>query len=321
MVLVVVSIVSFSPALLSNPHDLQILRGFEVMFGDSFPLYADGISITGRISRFDWSTAATVTVSWAIMGGGNYSLQNAIRYYPDQAMPPNLALDVYINDISSPVFRYDPISISVTRDDNQTILNEFVTFSTEHKIDFGEPEYNAPNDWYSFTAFTFVIERDTNKSAPITYFDLANSGAGDFSVQSEPDGVPSSNEFTYNGSTTVEVDSYTLYPTIRRSKRGKALTFFMFAINWMMALCSMITTSIIFDQAGGVRDGIALLPITVILVIPAIRNLYPGAPPFGIFLDVVGFFPQMFIVAVCTVMVLWICSTRSIGGKGVITHA
>ncbi|KAF9777653.1 hypothetical protein BJ322DRAFT_568509 [Thelephora terrestris] len=259
-----------------------------------------------------------------LMGRGKYGLQEANTYYHNQAMPPNVALDVYI---CNPMFSYDPANIPGPRGNWMPILNEFVTFTTEHKIDFGEPEYKAPNDWYSFTVFTFVIERDTNISAPIyapiTYFGLANSGAGDFSVKSEPDGVPSSSLFTPDVSPGpgILVDSYTLYPTIRRSKRGKALTFFMFATNWMMALCSMITTSIIFDRGSEVKDGVALLPITVILVIPAIRNLYPGAPPFGIFLDVVGFFPQMFIVAVCTVMVLWICSRRSVGGKGVITHA
>ena len=38
-----------------------------------------------------------------------------------------------------------------------------------------------------------------------------------------------------------------------------------------MTLCSMITTSIIFNREGEVKDGVALLPITVILTIPTIR--------------------------------------------------
>ena len=115
-------------------------------------------------------------------------------------------------------------------------LNPLITFSTKHDIDFGNPEYNAPNDWYSFFAFAFVVEKDTNNSIPTIYFNLDNSGAGDFSIGSVSYGTPSSNQFTYNGeggSTTVEVGSYTIYPVIERSRRAKALTFSMFAINWM----------------------------------------------------------------------------------------
>jgi len=37
-----------------------------------------------------------------------------------------------------------------------------------------------------------------------------------------------------------------------------------------------------FDREGEI--GVALLPITVILSIPAIRNLYVGSPPLGIYL-------------------------------------
>ena len=166
-------------------------------------------------------------------------------------------------------------------------LNNLVTFNTEHDIDLGKPEYHAPSDWYSFFVSTFVIETDTNTSVPIVFFGLMNSGAGDFSVSSVPDGVPSSNQFTYDGKggpTTVTVDSYTLYPVIQRSRHGKALIYFMFAINWILTLCSIITTSVIFNQEGQVKDGVALLPITVILAVPTIRDLYPGSPPFGIYL-------------------------------------
>ena len=114
-----------------------------------------------------------------------------------------------------------------------------------------------------------------------------NSGAGDFSVASVPGRVPSSNQFTYDGKkgpTTVTVDSYTMYPVIQRSRRGKALIYFMFAINWILTLCSIITTSVIFNREGQVKYGVALLPITVILAVPAIRDLYPGSPPLGIYL-------------------------------------
>lgn len=50
----------------------------------------------GRISRFDWSQTEKVSVLWYIFGCGNYTLQieNAD---PGLALPPNKAVDIYIN--------------------------------------------------------------------------------------------------------------------------------------------------------------------------------------------------------------------------------
>ena len=39
-----------------------------------------------------------------------------------------------------------------------------------------------------------------------------------------------------------------------------------------------------FVRREGVNDTVLLLPVTLVLVIPALRRLYPGSPPFGIYL-------------------------------------
>ena len=152
----------------------------------------------------------------------------------------------------------------------------------DHNIASGI-QYFAPNDWYSFSAFAFAIDKATNTSVPILTFEIGSAGAGDFSTNS--DVIPSRNNFTYNagsGPTTIQVDSHTLDAGIGRSVPARALTYSMFAINWVLAVCSIITTSVTFDKGGEI--GVAFLPITVILTIPTIRNLYVGSPPFGIFL-------------------------------------
>ena len=56
----------------------------------------------------------------------------------------------------------------------------------------------------------------------------------------------------------------------------------MFAINWVLTLCSVAIALVVYRRRGEVKDGVALLPITVILTIPTIRGLYVGSPPFGI---------------------------------------
>jgi len=204
--------------------------------------------------------------------------------------------------------------------DVSSYFGSWTSFKTEHEIEDGY-QYLAPNDEYSFSAFVFVIERTTNKSIPIDTFEIQTTGPGDFGTKS--DSFSTTNAFTYNagsGPITVNVTSSTMFASVVRSAPARALTYSMFAINWILVVCSIVTTSVAFNRGGEKSDvGITLLPITVILTIPTIRSLYVGSPSFGIYLDVVGFFPQMLIVASCTVVVLTGYGIKSAQGGGVST--
>jgi len=160
-----------------------------------------------------------------------------------------------------------------------------VSFDTEHTIETGN-RYDTPLDRYSFTAFVFVVERATNKSVPITTFAVGDIGPADLTTTSVA--TPTKNQFTYDNedgeSTTVDVESRTMFAEVKYSTRGRAITFSMFVINWVLTLCSVVIALIVLGRRGSVKDAVALLPVTVILSIPAIRNLYVGSPPFGIFL-------------------------------------
>lgn len=84
---------------------------------------------------------------------------------------------------------------------------------------------------------------------------------------------------------TTEVDSSIFFSNITRSKRARALTYFLFTINWLLTLCSMVITAFSFRLSlGKAKYSIALLPITLILTIPTVRSFYPGTPPLGVFI-------------------------------------
>ena len=148
-----------------------------------------------------------------------------------------------------------------------------------HEIDFTNYGY-APTDWYSFSSFFFAIDTTTNKSIPIIGFEISNAGSNSFSTISETS--PSKSNFVNNGSsTTVVVDSMVLFAKIQRPVAALAITYSMFAINWVLAIFSIMTTLI--ASFWEVDIVVALLPITIILTVPTLRAIYVSAP-FGVFL-------------------------------------
>ena len=151
----------------------------------------------------------------------------------------------------------------------------------EHRVTMGS-QYVTPFDQYNFTVFALAVERATNRSIPITLFAVGDAGPADFTTTSET--VPSSNWFTYDtddGPVTVEVGSSTTFAKVLHSTRAQALTVSMFLINWVLTVFSMIITAIVTSRSE-VKDGVALLPFSVIFTIPTIRSLFVGSPPFGI---------------------------------------
>lgn len=145
--------------------------------------------------------------------------------------------------------------------------------------------YWVPSDIYELVVFAFVVESATNKSIPITTLAIGDSGLIDFTTISV-DELTWTNftNVTQDGPTAVQVKSRTIYGQIWHSGRAVLLTVWMFYINWVLALCSIIIAFIAFRRRGEMKDGVAILPITFIFSIPTLRSFYAGSPPFGIFL-------------------------------------
>ena len=163
---------------------------------------------------------------------------------------------------------------------------ELISFDTEHRM-IPDNQSFIPLDQCYFTTFAFVIESSTNKSIPITLFAVGDSADGPVDFTTTFFEVETRNNFTYStedGPVTVEVESRTMLTTTKRSNNARALTFSMFAINWILTLGSVAIALVVFRRRGEVKDGVAFLPITIILSIPTIRSLYVGSPPFGIVL-------------------------------------
>ena len=156
------------------------------------------------------------------------------------------------------------------------------SFKTERDTVFCNPQYYVPNDCYSISASVFAIDKETNDSIPLQII-IDDSGAGDFAgLYLVWDTTTDFTRIVGGQLATTGVISYTLSVDIVRSKRAQALTYFIFTVNWLLTLCSIITTAFIFRQGKKLGDSVALVPVTLILTIPTIRHFYPGDPPFGV---------------------------------------
>ena len=158
-------------------------------------------------------------------------------------------------------------------------------FKTELEVIYDD-QYFSPNDGCGFQAFFFAFDNATNKTLSLDII-VKSGGAGDFSTLPSVYGVIRNSADIYptgGGPPTERIEYYSLVGNIVHSLRGRAITYSMFSINWVLTLCSIIITSVIFNQQRRVKEAVALLPVTVILTIPVIRNLYSGSPPYGIYL-------------------------------------
>ena len=164
-------------------------------------------------------------------------------------------------------------------------FSDSFVFKTELDVIYND-QYFSPNDWYGFHAYFFAFTNATNKTLSLDII-VKSGGAGDFSTLPSVYGVIRNSADIYptgGGPPTEQIEYYSLVGNIVHSLRGRAITYSMFSINWVLTLCSIIVTSVIFNRQRRIKEAVALLPVTVILTIPVVRNLYSGSPPYGIYL-------------------------------------
>ena len=141
-----------------------------------------------------------------------------------------------------------------------------------------------PFDAYSLTVFAFVIEKATNSSTPVVAF-IAPDAPDNFVISSTEE--MAMNNYTYDsgtGPTVTEVQSSVVFIEVARSQFARAFTMCLLLINWAFTIGSIYVVLVVAIRDGGKNDTVLLLPVTIILTIPALRELYIGSPPFGIFI-------------------------------------
>ena len=162
-------------------------------------------------------------------------------------------------------------------------MNILNVFDVDHSLDYGSQGI-TPFDFYQFAALMFMIDKATNTSVPIVAI-VAGEGPENFAVSSLY--TPTRSNYTYDfgtGPVTVEVESAVVDIEAKRSRLTKAFTVSLALINSALTIASAYITLLVVVRREKMNDSLLVLPVTVILTIPALRGLYVGSPPFGIYL-------------------------------------
>jgi len=167
------------------------------------------------------------------------------------------------------------------------VYSASIYFPTSGRRHLFDQQLTAPFDDYILNAFVFVIDKATNESVHITRFAAADplNNFVTFSRDTE-----TTNKFTYetgNGTVTVDVESRALLVTISRSVLARSFTMCMLLVNWALTVGTVYITLVLLIRREKMSEAVLALPITVVLTIPAIRNLFVGSPPFGILLGTI----------------------------------
>ncbi|KAL0567560.1 hypothetical protein V5O48_014430 [Marasmius crinis-equi] len=90
---------------------------------------------------------------------------------------------------------------------------------------------------------------------------------------------------------------------------AKTFSMVLFLINWGLALLvTFMTVALAVGKVkyggGKLPDSVLAMPLTITLMIPGLRALFIGDPPFGNVLDITGLFPQMVLVGICSFVLL-----------------
>ncbi|CAO3638920.1 unnamed protein product [Cunninghamella echinulata] len=91
---------------------------------------------------------------------------------------------------------------------------------------------------------------------------------------------------------------FTLETSITRNYVTKGFSLFVMILSWVLSLCQFFICAQALVRNREMIPQIIALPATLLFALPSLRNVQPGIPPIGIFLDMAGFFWNMALVAI-----------------------
>ena len=153
-------------------------------------------------------------------------------------------------------------------------------FQTTHLIEISswnglDQQYAYPFDTYFLDSSVIALNSDTNESLPVLAYypvDVTNN----FSPYVQEDSMTRTN---INGTIA---QSHFMRIEFRRTAFTMFFVMSLFTVNWALTAVVLYIT-LCANEGMEVGESILLLPLSVIVTIPALRALWVGAPSFGTF--------------------------------------
>ena len=136
-----------------------------------------------------------------------------------------------------------------------------------------QPQYFYPFEFY-FVMTTFVaFNTATNTTLPIIRLAFSDP------VNNFQTLIDESATKTYMNNTVVK--SRTTKLTLSRTVSAQIFVVLIFIANWVLTGVLVYVTSLSLWSNVKLGEGIAILPVTIILTLPQLRQFFVDAPPIG----------------------------------------
>ncbi|KAI0341745.1 hypothetical protein BDW22DRAFT_1429858 [Trametopsis cervina] len=264
-----------------------------------------GIALIGHVFDID-IPSRSVQISWLIIGCGELRQSGTSSYSVDTCGRLNVPADFFVDGSSQANGSYDPSSAPRESKSNTTLvyvqaLNEF---QTTHILEITswnglDQQYAYPFDTYFLDTSFIARNSDSNASLPILTLNPIDS-TNNFSPYLEDDMLTT---FPITNDTVVPIQGRYMRLQFKRTVLTQVFVVTLFAVNWALTGVVLYIT-ISANDGKDVNDSILVLPLSVIVTIPALRALWVGAPAFGLLLDSCGLFLQMVVVSLCSIFLV-----------------
>ncbi|KAH9894975.1 hypothetical protein C8Q73DRAFT_790170 [Cubamyces lactineus] len=260
----------------------------------------NGLALLGHAYDIDLPSRQ-VQISWLIMGCGSFAATRG-TYRSKQCGRLNRAVDLYFDGSSAPIGSYDPQTSLLREDDtdDEFYIQATVEVQTQHLLEvtawYGQDQqYAYPFDTYVLDTYVQALDPATNASIPTLFMRIA-----DATDNLEPTLRRDRAVHTASPAVGTSTAAHGVQYSFGRTVLSQLFVMVLFIVNWLLtAVVAYIAVSA-FDGVP-LAEGVLMLPVSVILTIPALRALWVDAPAFGLLLDSCGTFLQMVIVSLASI--------------------
>jgi hypothetical protein len=138
-----------------------------------------------------------------------------------------------------------------------------------------EQEYFYPFEKYGLTIAFIAFNTADNTSLPILNLALADVVNNFHAYWNETE--------TQSILNNTPMNSRTLRAHLERTLGSQIYAMLLFFLTWLITVGVVYVAAIALFGSSKIQvgDGVALLPMTMVLTLPNLRQLFPDAPAFG----------------------------------------